>query len=45
MADSTATLTSGETRGDPLITLETVARDTPASAATVSSVGLCPAVI
>src|SRR4051812_38188409 len=41
MADSTASLTSGDTRGEPLITRDTVAWDTPAAAATVSRVGFC----
>ena len=39
MAASTAARTSGETRAPPLTTLDTVARETPAAAATVSSVG------
>src|SRR5688500_1942807 len=39
MASRTAVVISGLTLGDPLTTRETVARETPALAATISSVG------
>src|SRR6266540_1678572 len=42
MACSTTARRAGRTRGEPFTTRETVARETPASAATCSSVG-CPA--
>jgi hypothetical protein len=39
MASFTTATTSGVTFGEPLTTRETVARETPARAATISSVG------
>src|SRR5580765_1536453 len=42
MARSTAFLASGLTRGEPLTTRDTVARETPATSPTCSSVGCVP---